>query len=48
MQTISIKQPDGGSVQVCTTWPNDVKPYLAALLRGGFGAGSSFMFEMGN
>ena len=33
MQTISIKQPDGSSVRVCTTWPNDVKPYLAAVLR---------------
>ena len=33
MQTISIKQPDGETVQICTTWPNDVKPYLAAVLR---------------
>lgn len=33
MQAISIKQPDGSSVRVCTTWPNDVKPYLAAVLR---------------
>ena len=33
MQTISIKQPDGETVQICTTWPNEVKPYLAAVLR---------------
>lgn len=33
MQTISIKQPDGETSRICTTWPNDVKPYLAAVLR---------------
>lgn len=33
MREIVLTQTDGRSVKLCTTWPNDVKPYLAALIR---------------
>lgn len=33
MNEIHIFKPGGQPTKICTTWPNDVKPYLAALLR---------------
>lgn len=33
MDEIVISRPGEKAVKICTTWPNKVKPYLAALLR---------------
>ena len=33
MKEIYVVKPGGAPQKICTTWPNDVKPYLAALLR---------------
>ncbi len=33
MQKITISRPGGKAVEICTGWPNNVKAYLAALLR---------------
>lgn len=30
---IVVVKPGGTPRKICTSWPNDVKPYLAALLR---------------
>ena len=33
MNELVIAKPGGPPQRICTTWPNDVKPYLAAFLR---------------
>ena len=33
MNELIVAKPDGTPQRICASWPNDVKPYLAALLR---------------
>ena len=33
MNELVIAKPGGSPQRICTAWPNDVKPYLAAFLR---------------
>ena len=33
LHAIEVAQPEGGAVRLCTTWSEEAKPYLAALLR---------------
>ena len=33
LHAIEIAQPEGGAVRLCTTWSEEAKPYLAAVLR---------------
>ncbi|MBR1920963.1 MAG: hypothetical protein IJ829_03030, partial [Kiritimatiellae bacterium] len=33
MNEIVVSKPGGRPAKLCTTWPNDVKPYLVAVLR---------------
>ena len=33
MNELVIAKPDGTQQKICASWPNDVKPYLAAFLR---------------
>ncbi len=33
LHAIEVAQPEGGAVRLCTTWSEEAKPYLAAVLR---------------
>lgn len=42
VKEIQLVKPGGSPQKICTTWPNDVKPYLAALLRHPAAAPAAF------
>ncbi len=42
MNELVIVKPDGSKRKICASWPNDVKPYLAALIRRPAYAPASF------
>ena len=43
MNELVIAKPGGTPRKICTSWPNDVKPYLAALLRHPASAPAAFV-----
>ena len=46
MNELVIAKPDGSKRKICASWPNDVKPYLAALIRRPAYAPASFGLGM--
>ena len=42
MKELVVVKPDGTPQKICASWPNDVKPYLAALLRHPTSAPAAF------